>query len=66
MASKLLFCFVVQVADLHTVAVGIGRKVDATILGEIAGAKGTVIDVEGFEQLASELQNIKKNVCGKL
>ena len=62
----LLLCFVVQVADLFTVAVGIGKKVDKTILREIAGEKGTVLAVEGFDQLAAELRTVKKQVCGKL
>ena len=62
----LLFCFVVQVADLYTVAVGIGKKVDKTILRDIAGEKGSVLAVEGFDQLTAELRNVKKKVCGKL
>lgn len=55
-----------QVADLYTVAVGIWKKVDKTILREIAGEKGTVLAVEGFDQLAAKLRTVKKKVCGKL
>ena len=64
--TYLLLCFVVQVADLFTVSVGIGKKVDKTILREIAGEKGTVLAVEGFDQLAAKLRTVKKKVCGKL
>jgi len=55
-----------QVSDLYTVAVGIGRRVNTAVLRDIAGKKGTVISIESFEQLASELSAIKDKVCGKL
>ena len=50
---------------MYTVAVGIGKKVDAEVLRAIAGEKGTVLAVERFEELASELREVKEKVCGK-
>ena len=47
-------------------AVGIGRNVNTAVLRNIAGKKGTVISIESFEQLASDLKAIKDKVCGKL
>ena len=50
---------------MYTVAVGIGRKINKDVLREIAGEKGTVLTVERFEELASELRAFKEKVCGK-
>lgn len=50
---------------MYTVAVGIGKKVDAEVLSSIAGEKGTVLAVERFEELASKLLAVKAKVCGK-
>ena len=50
---------------MYTVAVGVGKKVDAEVLSSIAGEKGIVLAVERFEELASELRAVKEKVCGK-
>ena len=53
-----------QVVELYTVAVGIGSGINRDTLYEIAGDNGSVMTVESFDQLASELGEIKDKVCG--
>ncbi|XP_058944976.2 coadhesin-like [Pocillopora verrucosa] len=52
-----------KVADLYTVAVGIGTGINIATLHDIAGSNGNVIAVESFDQLAAELSEIKDKVC---
>ena len=59
-----LFYFDLQVADLYTVAVGIGNGINTHTLHDIAGDNGNVIAVESFDQLTAELSQIKDKVCG--
>lgn len=54
-----------QVADLYTVAVGIGTGINIATLHDIAGSNGNVIAVESFDQLEAELSEIKDKVCGR-
>ncbi|KAL9966591.1 hypothetical protein ACROYT_G024693 [Oculina patagonica] len=52
-----------KVADLYTVAVGIGNGINSQTLHDIAGENGSVLTVESFDQLAKELGEIKDKVC---
>lgn len=52
-----------KVADLYTVAVGVGKKINGNTLHDIAGQRGTVLAIEGFEELASSLKKVKNKVC---
>lgn len=52
-----------KVADLYTVAVGIGTGINIATLHDIAGSNGNVIAVESFDQLEAELSEIKDKVC---
>jgi len=54
-----------KVADLYTVAVGVGKKINGNTLHDIAGERGTVLAIEGFEELASSLKKVKNKVCGE-
>lgn len=46
-------------------AVGVGKKINESTLQDIAGEKGTVLAIEGFEELASKLKEVKNKVCGE-
>lgn len=52
-----------KVADLYTVAVGIGNGINIETLHDIAGPNGNVIAVESFDRLEAELSEIKDKVC---
>ena len=63
----LLLCpfFYWKVADLYTVAVGVGKKINGNTLHDIAGERGTVLAIKSFEKLASSLKKVKNKVCGE-
>lgn len=46
-------------------AVGVGKKINGNTLHDIAGERGTVLAIEGFEELASSLKKVKNKVCGE-
>ena len=46
-------------------AVGIGSKINETVLKEIAGENGNVVAVDHFDQLLEEISEIIKFACCK-
>ena len=46
-------------------AVGIGPKINDTVLEEIAGENGNVVHVDDFEQLLEEISEIIETACCK-
>jgi len=41
----------------------LGKKINGNTLHDIAGERGTVLAIEGFEELASSLKKVKNKVC---
>ena len=50
---------------VNIIAVGIGRRIAKKELENIAGNRGSVIQVADFEALAKNLGVILKEVCGE-
>ena len=55
--------FSLKAKDVAINAVGIGRKIDESVLQEIAGKHGTVFLVNNFDNLVDQLEEIKKKAC---
>ena len=50
---------------VNIIAVGIGRRIAKKELENLAGNRGSVIQVADFEALAENLRVILKEVCGE-